>query len=78
MFDVLEHSAEEPGHTGLLDWPEPIVEGKIDLCPVLYEALATALDPYPQAGGGELHLVARGRPSPSIPPRPARLPPSKP
>ncbi len=30
------------------DWPEPILDGKIDLGPLLYETLATAIDPYPR------------------------------
>ena len=34
-----------------LDWPEPIVDNKIDLGPVIYETLATALDPYPKREG---------------------------
>jgi hypothetical protein len=38
---------------GILDWPEQIIDGKIDLAPVLYEGLATALDPYPRAKGVE-------------------------
>lgn len=47
----LEARAEEPGSTGLWDWPEPIVDGSIDLGPVVYETLATALDPYPKREG---------------------------
>ncbi len=43
--------AEDPGQTGVLDWPEPIADGTIDLGPVLYETLATALDPYPKKAG---------------------------
>jgi uncharacterized protein DUF177 involved in 23S rRNA accumulation len=33
---------------GVLDWPEAIRDGRIDLGPVIYETLATALDPYPR------------------------------
>jgi uncharacterized metal-binding protein YceD (DUF177 family) len=51
LFEALERSAEEPGHSGVLDWPEPIVDGKIDLGPLVYETLATTLDPYPKREG---------------------------
>jgi len=44
-------SAEEPGSQGLIEWPEAVVEGRIDLGPVIYETLATALDPYPKREG---------------------------
>ena len=47
----LERKAEDPGQAGLLDWPEAIVDGSIDLGPVVYETLATALDPYPKKEG---------------------------
>jgi len=47
----LEHKAEDPGQVGLLDWPESIVDGAFDLGPVVYESLATALDPYPKKEG---------------------------
>ncbi len=50
-IDELENKTGEPGQTGPLDWPEPIVEGSVDLGPVLYETLATALDPYPKKVG---------------------------
>jgi uncharacterized metal-binding protein YceD (DUF177 family) len=42
-----ERDAAEPG-AGVLDWPEAIRNGKIDLGPIVYETLATALDPYPR------------------------------
>jgi hypothetical protein len=51
LIDQLEQSAEDPGGPGQLDWPEPIVDGKIDLGPILYETLATSLDPYPKREG---------------------------
>jgi uncharacterized metal-binding protein YceD (DUF177 family) len=51
LIEELEGSVEEPGSTGRFDWPEPIVDGKIDLGPVIYETLATALDPYPKREG---------------------------
>ncbi len=47
------------GASGLVDWPEAIVDGRIDLGPVIYESLATALDPYPKREGAQLRLVAR-------------------
>jgi uncharacterized metal-binding protein YceD (DUF177 family) len=49
--DELARSAEETASHGLLEWPEPIDEGKIDLGPVIYETLSTSLDPYPRAEG---------------------------
>jgi len=51
LVEELERSAEEPGTLGLLDWPEAVVDGRIDLGPVIYESLATALDPYPKREG---------------------------
>jgi uncharacterized protein len=51
LIDELERSAEEPGSLVLLDWPEAVVEGRIDLGPVIYETLATALEPYPKREG---------------------------
>jgi hypothetical protein len=44
-------TAADPGGTGPTDWPEVIREGRIDLGPVIYETLATALDPYPKRKG---------------------------
>lgn len=63
LIDALERSSEEPGHTGLLDWPEAIVDGIIDLGPLIYETLATQLDPYPKREGArfEWHDGAPGR-----------------
>lgn len=37
-----------------LDWPEPIVDGRMDIGRIAYETLATALDPYPHAEGAAL------------------------
>lgn len=51
LVEELERNAEEQGSLGLLDWPETIVDGKIDLGPVIYESLATALNPYPKREG---------------------------
>jgi uncharacterized metal-binding protein YceD (DUF177 family) len=49
--DLARQDAEESGTQGLLDWPEAVVDGRIDLGPVMYESLATALDPYPKREG---------------------------
>lgn len=51
QVEELERSTEEPGSQELLDWPEPVVDGRIDLGPIIYETLATALDPYPKREG---------------------------
>jgi uncharacterized metal-binding protein YceD (DUF177 family) len=51
MIDDLAVSLDEAASHGTLDWPEPIEGGKIDLGPVIYETLATALDPYPKREG---------------------------
>jgi hypothetical protein len=51
LMEELERSAEDPVNSGLLDWPEPIIDGVIDLGPIIYETLATALDPYPKREG---------------------------
>ena len=51
LIDQLERSADEPGGPGQLDWPEPIVDAKMDLGPFIYETLATSLDPYPRKQG---------------------------
>ena len=51
---LIEDHAEtidEAASHGTLDWPEPIIDGKIDLGPVIYETLATGLDPYPKREG---------------------------
>jgi hypothetical protein len=48
LVEDLERTAEEGASPGLLDWPEAVVDGRIDLGPVMYETLATALDPYPK------------------------------
>ena len=59
LVEEMERNAEESGNHGLLDWPEAVVDGRIDLGPVIYETLATALDPYPKRPGIKLRLVAR-------------------
>ena len=47
----LGKEAEDPSQAALEDWPEPITAGTIDLGPIVYETLATALDPYPKKTG---------------------------
>ena len=47
----LDSAGEEPADHGRLDWPEPIEDGRIVLGPLIYETLATALDPYPRREG---------------------------
>jgi hypothetical protein len=47
----LERKTEDPGQAGLLDWPETIVDGTLELGRVVYEILATALEPYPRKEG---------------------------
>jgi uncharacterized metal-binding protein YceD (DUF177 family) len=45
---------------GLLEWPEPIVDGQIDLGPLIYEVLATSIDPYPRRKDARLDWEGRG------------------
>jgi uncharacterized metal-binding protein YceD (DUF177 family) len=56
-IDALARSADEATSHGILDWPEPIIDGKIELGPLLYETLATALDPYPRREGASFEWV---------------------
>jgi hypothetical protein len=51
LLGTSAENGDETGGAGLLDWPEPIVGGRIDLGVVAYETLATALDPYPKREG---------------------------
>ncbi len=51
LLETAESSAELPGSVVLLDGPEPIVSGRIDLGVAAYETLATSLDPYPKREG---------------------------
>jgi uncharacterized metal-binding protein YceD (DUF177 family) len=51
MIVAREESEAEHGCTAISDWPEPINDGRIDLGPILYETLATSLDPYPKKEG---------------------------
>jgi uncharacterized metal-binding protein YceD (DUF177 family) len=60
MIDDLAASPDEAASHGTLDWPEPIESGKIDLGPVIYETLATALDPYPKREGASFEWSEAG------------------
>jgi hypothetical protein len=51
LVDEFKRGAEDCGSHGVPDWPESVVDGKIDLGQVIYETLATALDPYPKKAG---------------------------
>ena len=58
-FAALEKTAEADPGASLLDWPEPIEDGTIDLGKVVYETLATALDPYPKKVGARFEWQER-------------------
>jgi uncharacterized metal-binding protein YceD (DUF177 family) len=60
LVEQLIASADETASHGMVDWPEPIAEGKIDLGPVIYETLATALDPYPRREGASFEWSNAG------------------
>jgi uncharacterized metal-binding protein YceD (DUF177 family) len=51
LIEDCAETVHEAASHGTLDWPEPIIDNKIDLGPVIYETLATALDPYPKREG---------------------------
>src|SRR3972149_470610 len=48
------------GAGGRLLAPEPIAGGEIDLGPIIYEPLATALDPYPKREGARFQWSQGG------------------
>src|SRR5690348_5502330 len=50
---IVAHAEREDGQgaPALAEWPEPIREGRIDLGPLIYETLATSLEPYPKREG---------------------------
>jgi uncharacterized metal-binding protein YceD (DUF177 family) len=60
LVEQFTASSDEAVSHGMADWPEPIVEGKIDLGPVIYETLATALDPYPRREGASFEWSNAG------------------
>lgn len=51
MIAELERKAEDPHRADLIDWPEAIDGEAIDLGPLVYETLATSLEPYPKKPG---------------------------
>jgi uncharacterized metal-binding protein YceD (DUF177 family) len=51
QIKAFAETADEAVSHGMLDWPEPIDDGKIDLGPIIYQTLATSLDPYPKREG---------------------------
>jgi hypothetical protein len=51
LIEALSRNADSAGSPDEFDWPEPIVDGKIDLGPLVYESLVMALDPYPKREG---------------------------
>ena len=51
LIEDRAESIDEAASHGTLEWPEPIIDGKIDLGPVIYENFATGLDPYPKREG---------------------------
>ena len=51
LIEDRAEAIDEAASHGALEWPEPIVDGKIDLGPVIYETFATGLDPYPKREG---------------------------
>ena len=51
MIEAELKREEASGSTTLANWPEPIKDGGIDLGPLIYETLATSLDPYPKREG---------------------------
>lgn len=56
-----ERKARDPSQAGLIDeWPEAIVEGMIDLGPIVYETLAMTLEPYPKKEGARLQWSQDG------------------
>jgi uncharacterized metal-binding protein YceD (DUF177 family) len=51
LIEDRAETIDEAASHNTLDWPEPIVDGKIDVGPVIYDTLATGLDPYPKREG---------------------------
>ncbi len=53
-IEALAATADEAASHGILDWPEPSVDGRIELGALLYETLPTGLDPYPRREGASI------------------------
>jgi hypothetical protein len=51
LIEELERQPEDLGSTDLFDRPEAITDGTVDLGSIVYETLATSLDPYPKREG---------------------------
>jgi uncharacterized metal-binding protein YceD (DUF177 family) len=65
QIEAYADTADEAASHGLLDWPEPIEEGKIDLGPIIYQTLATSLDPYPKREDASFSWSEAGLKTPS-------------
>jgi uncharacterized metal-binding protein YceD (DUF177 family) len=65
QIEAYADTADEAASHGLLDWPEPIEEGKIDLGPIIYQTLATSLDPYPKREDASFSWSEAGSKTPS-------------
>lgn len=60
LIEELEKKSEDTGQADVLDWPYAMTDGTIDLGPILYETLATSLDPYPKRPGASFHWSQEG------------------
>jgi uncharacterized metal-binding protein YceD (DUF177 family) len=60
MIAAHQERDEEHGGLPLAEWPEPIEEGRIDLGPLIYEMLATSLEPYPKREGASFEWSQEG------------------
>jgi hypothetical protein len=65
QIEAYADTADEAASHGLLDWPEPIEEGKIDLGPIIYQTVATSLDPYPKREDASFSWSEAGLKTPS-------------
>jgi Large ribosomal RNA subunit accumulation protein YceD len=65
QIEAYAETSDEAASHGVLDWPEPIEDGKIDLGPEIYQTLATSLDPYPKREGASFSWSETGLESPS-------------
>ncbi|MGB6390427.1 MAG: DUF177 domain-containing protein [Methyloceanibacter sp.] len=62
LVETFRETADETTDRELRDWPEPIADGKIDLGPIIYQTLATGLDPYPKREGASFAWPEDGSP----------------
>jgi uncharacterized metal-binding protein YceD (DUF177 family) len=60
LIEEFERRTEGRASPDEADWPEPIEDGKIDLGPLIYETLATGLDPYPKREGASFDWPQQG------------------